>query len=157
MSRCGRRLLIAALLASAVLFQLRASHSTLSSVLNLALVCLGGAAGSALRYLVGLSSPFAGTTGLFGWTFTVNAVGSLLLGMLAVYFANAAEASQGVRLALTTGLMGGFTTYSTFSLEAFELLDGGRWAEGALYLAATLVVCLLCTGVGVWTGRALFM
>ena len=59
------------------------------------------------------------------------------------------------RLGLTTGLLGGFTTYSTFSLETFALIDKGAYSSAATNVVLTLGVCLLATFVGVVAGRAL--
>lgn len=118
-------------------------------------VCMGGALGSGARYLVSLGA--ARWLGV-GWpwgTFAVNALGSFLLGlMLEAFTEGTAFGSPGLRLALTTGAMGGFTTYSTFNYEALSLLETGRWGAGLAYLAATMLVCLLAGAAGIAMGRA---
>ena len=123
---------------------------------NLGWVALGGAIGSAGRYLVAL-----GALRWFGpaWpigTFAVNVVGSMLLGALVQLFILWDGAHPGLRLKLTTGMMGGFTTYSTFNLELLDMLQAGRTTAAAVYLLSTVVACLLAGAFGVaavrWIG-----
>jgi CrcB protein len=68
-------------------------------------------------------------------------------------FAHAGPQSAGLRLALTTGAMGGFTTYSTFNYETLNLLSSGRWLAGGGYLLITVLGCLLGGLVGMSAGR----
>ncbi len=115
-------------------------------------VALGGAVGSALRYLVGLGAiRVFGVTAFPLGTFAVNVVGSVLLGVLVTKFGT--TGSPAMRLALTTGAMGGFTTYSTYNLEVHRMLADGRFGLAAAYAAATFVVCLGATAVGVIWAR----
>ena len=118
-------------------------------------VALGGALGSCGRY--GLSL-FVQTKPLgFPYaTFTVNFIGSLVLGLLLAASLWDGDKNLGFKLFLTTGLMGGFTTYSTFSFETMGLFREGQWGIGGLYLAATLLLCLLASGLGFWVGRQIF-
>lgn len=118
-------------------------------------VCAGGAAGSGARYLVSLGAVrWLGAGWPYG-TLTVNLVGSFLLGVLLESFLETTAGSPGLRLALTTGAMGGFTTYSTFNYEALRLLEGGRWAAAGTYLAVTMVGCLVLGGLGIALARGL--
>ena len=90
---------------------------------NAVLIFVAGGCGSVLRYLVGLAVPSA----LFPWaTLGVNALGSFAIGLFGALAARFGW-SEGVRLALTVGLCGGFTTFSTFSREALDLVTAGRW------------------------------
>jgi len=118
-------------------------------------VAAGGAAGAVLRYLMaGAVQRFSGSA--FPWgTFAVNALGSFLLGFLFVWLIERSTASELVRLALTVGMLGAFTTFSTYSLESIRLLQ-----EGALGMAATnvfgqVVVCLVLTWLGIQLARAI--
>lgn len=125
-------------------------------MLRLLAVALGGALGSALRYLVS-----AWALRLFGpafpvGTLAVNVLGSFLLALLVPFAAESAGLSPALRLALTTGFCGGFTTYSTFNLEALTFFEKGSWATAALYLAVTLFACAGAGLVGLWLARALF-
>ena len=119
---------------------------------NVALVMAGGAFGSGARYLVAV----AGEKWLpasFPWgTFVVNVVGSALLGaILATAVTDPPRLSAEARLLLGTGIMGGFTTYSTFNAEVMKSLHEGAPAKAALYVFATVTVCL----AGAWAGWAL--
>jgi CrcB protein len=110
--------------------------------LSLALVALGGAVGSVLRYLVSVQSVL--WFGLhFPWgTLAVNVIGSAAIGVL-----GALPLPQEARLLLITGLLGGFTTFSAFSLETELLWHRAPWTA-VLYVAASLVLgltaCALC-------------
>lgn len=106
-------------------------------------VALGGAAGSVLRYGVGLAVGFP-----LG-TLAVNITGSLLIGLL--------WAAAGPRWhpLLMTGLMGGFTTFSAFSLDVLRLVESGRISAGLVYVAASVILSLAAVWAGVMIGRAL--
>lgn len=119
------------------------------------LVCLGGGAGSGARYLVG-----AGLTASLGGTFpfgtlAVNAIGSFLLGGLLSYGLNGGRLGAGAELALGTGVLGGFTTYSSFNYEVLRMAQNGETGRAGLYMAGTLVLCVLTGLAGIAAGRAL--
>jgi CrcB protein len=116
-------------------------------------VCAGGAVGSGARYLIAVwSAKSLGTT--FPWgTLLVNLVGSFLLGALMHVGLTTSALSPNVRLALTTGAMGGFTTYSTFSYESLGYFQQSAWGLGALYLSATLVGGLVACFLGLAGAR----
>jgi CrcB protein len=118
-------------------------------------VCLGGGLGSGARYLVGLGLAPWGQGGFPWGTFVVNALGSFFLALIVTWALSGGQISNGLRLALTTGFMGGFTTYSTFSHEVFSHFEKGQWGVGTLYLLSTVVICLAGTGLGFVAGRAL--
>ncbi len=109
---------------------------------RLLLVCLGGAAGSGARYLVGVGlGRWLGTS--FSWgTLTVNVLGSLLLGTVMELGLRLDAIPPEVRLFLAAGVMGGFTTYSSFNYELLGYLQRGAFAQGGLYLGATVGGCL---------------
>jgi len=111
-------------------------------------VALGGAVGSAARYWVsGLVIAWAGPE--FPWgTLAVNFVGSFLLAVLAQLGLSTTWLTPEAKLALATGVMGGFTTYSTFSLETFQYFDTGAWTLGIANVVATVLGCLVATMFG---------
>lgn len=119
---------------------------------NVLWVALGGALGSGCRYWIG--TLLAEKSQNFPWaTFSVNAFGSLALGFLLASSLLSGDQKLGLKLFLTVGLMGGFTTYSTFSYEVLSLMQKGAWTTGATYLLTTLLVCLLASASGFFLGR----
>ena len=123
--------------------------------MNFFYVFLGGGIGAVCRYLVTTQIGMRlGTFFPFG-TLTVNVIGSLLMGLIMGALAVLARTSgllpEQVRLLLTVGFLGGFTTFSTFSLESYTLLKAGRRGAAALYILLSVGLCLL----GVWLGRLL--
>ena len=101
-------------------------------------VALGSALGGALRHAVNVGSARMLGTGWPYGTFIVNVVGSLAIGAIAAYFALKGHASQAWLLFLTTGVLGGFTTFSAFSLDVVLLYERGRLGLAALYLAGSV-------------------
>ena len=113
------------------------------------LVCLGGALGSGARYATSLWAASAiGTAFPFG-TLIVNVLGSFLLGFLM----QAIPTSSDLRLMLTTGVMGGFTTYSTFNYETTNYFREGAWMTGFANVASTLAGCFIAGLAGLALGR----
>jgi CrcB protein len=109
---------------------------------NLLLVALGGAVGSVLRYLI------SSINTSFPWgTFTVNVLGSLLIGLL-VGFVSKGVLSPEMKLLLVTGFCGGFTTFSTFANESFGMMKAGDVMLMALYVGASVIISILA----VWGG-----
>lgn len=118
-------------------------------------ICLAGAVGTAARYfLSGWLARTAGPAFPFG-TLTVNVVGSFLLGAIMQIALSVESFPPTLRLALTTGLMGGFTTYSSFNYETLRYFQDGAWRAGCLNLSVTVAACLVAGLLGVWTGRLL--
>ncbi len=116
-------------------------------------VGLGGMAGSVARYLLSdWLTKAIGPTFPFG-TLAVNLIGSLLLGAIMAIAVHTTSLSPGAQLGLTTGVMGGFTTYSTFNFETLRLLEERAWALAGLYVGATLFGCLAVGWLG-WQGTA---
>lgn len=115
-------------------------------------VGIGGAAGSIARYVLSYTMLAEQTLcGFPAGTFTVNAVGSLLIGLLA----GAAADSAFVMRLLAIGFCGGFTTFSTFSADTVRLLRDGQYAPAALYMGLSIIVCIACVAVGIWFGQLL--
>lgn len=122
------------------------------------LVALGGAVGTVFRFALAKAAAEVSVTrvGWFPWgTFTANLCGSFLLGL--IFVAGEGKTILGVdaRVVLGTGVMGGFTTYSTFNLETLRTFEQGQLGRGLAYIAATLVCCLLGGLGGLALGRFL--
>lgn len=114
-------------------------------------VFIGGGVGSVVRYLISLwSAPLNGAMHFPVGTLICNLLGCVLIGMF-----NGMATRMGwdneLKLMLTVGLCGGFTTFSTFSNESLAMLSGGQYASYALYLALSIVFGILC----VWFGMKL--
>ena len=106
----------------------------------IAAVALGGAIGSVARYLVGI-----GSGRLFGMSFPwgtliINVTGSFLIGTFIALFATRWDLSQVARVFLTVGICGGYTTFSTFSLDACYLMERGELLSSAAYMIASVVM-----------------
>jgi fluoride exporter len=123
----------------------------------LVLVFLGAGLGGAARHLVNLGCARAcGTAFPFG-TLAVNIVGSLLMGLLAGWLAlrSGIAWSQNLKLFLATGVLGGFTTFSAFSLDAISLIERGDWALASFYVLASVMLSILSLGLGLAMMRGL--
>lgn len=106
------------------------------------LVCLGGAVGTGARYLLsGWVLQAFGATFPYG-TLAVNTIGSFLLAAIMYIGTEATMMSPALRLVLTTGMMGGFTTYSTFSYETMKYLHDGAWTVAVANILVTVIGCL---------------
>jgi CrcB protein len=118
-------------------------------------ICLGGAAGTGARYLMSGWLLRALGPGFPWGTLAVNVLGSFLLGLIMQVALTTTLISPTLRLGLTTGVMGGFTTYSTFNYETLQYLQQNEWLAAGANLAATVLVCLVAGALGVLTGRLL--
>lgn len=112
------------------------------------IVFLGAGIGGALRHGVNLAS-----ARLFGLEFPygtliVNIAGSLLMGVCAGYFAFRTGLPQHMRLFLTTGILGGFTTFSAFSLDAALLMERHAYWSATMYVAGSVVLSLVALFIG---------
>ena len=121
---------------------------------NLLAVMAGGAIGAGLRYELG-----AGVVRWFGasaWpagTLAANLIGALAMGVLAGVGERHGLA-EGWRLFLGTGLLGGFTTFSAFSLENVRLIEAGDWTAAFAYAAISVIGTAMLVGIGLWSARA---
>jgi CrcB protein len=116
-------------------------------------VCGAGAVGCGVRYVVSLwAGERFGTAFPYG-TLIVNVVGSLLIAFVLELSLRVANFPPNLRLALTTGFMGGLTTYSSFNYETTALADNGAWGRAALNVGVTVFGCLLAGLAGLWLAR----
>lgn len=125
----------------------------MNAVHPLLLVALGGALGSMARY-AGAAAVNRFAQSAFPWgTLAVNILGSFLIGVVMVLLMKAGEWRESGRLLLVTGIMGGFTTFSSFSWETWKLVEEGRLAWAGANILASLAVCLLATMAGALLAR----
>lgn len=118
-------------------------------------ICLGGAVGTGARYLLSGWILRSAGPGFPWWTLAVNVIGSFLLGLILQVARTTELMTPTLVLALTTGVMGGFTTYSTFNYETIELFLRDEWLLGAANVGGTLTACLVAGGLGLLLGRVL--
>lgn len=117
-------------------------------------VALGGALGALARYLVSASLAFVTVGGIPIGIITVNVLGSFLMGVLVAILTNVWAPPEEIRSMLTVGLLGGFTTFSVFSLDVVMLVDRGRIDLAALYAVASVVLSVGALFVGLRLVRA---
>jgi CrcB protein len=116
-------------------------------------VCLAGAVGTGVRYLVGLAAGRALGAGFPWGTIAVNMVGCFLMSVVASAGAKVVIAPE-IRLMLAVGFLGGLTTYSAFNWETLAFVNHGAWGMGLLNVAVTLVGCAAAGVLGLALARA---
>ena len=121
---------------------------------SLPYVALGGALGAASRYLIGLAVVRVWTASFPVAILSVNVVGSFLMGLCVVYLAKQDLGAWAPFL--MTGVLGGFTTFSAFSLEAYTLFERGTLGAAAAYVGASVVLSIAGLALGVALARAAF-
>ena len=122
---------------------------------RLLLICLGGAVGTGARYLLGgLVVRWLGPDFPYG-TLLINVLGSFLVGLVQQVGLSTLLIPDTLRVVLAIGVLGGFTTYSSFSYETLKLVEAGSWVGASLYVALTTALCLGCCALGLSLGRVL--
>ncbi len=126
-------------------------------MLAIFLVFLGGGIGAAMRHGVNVASADWFGTGFPWGTMIVNVVGSFIIGALAAYFAFRGDAmwTQPLRLFLATGILGGFTTFSAFSLDFALMFERGEIGQGVAYVLASVALSLAAIFAGLCVVRSL--
>lgn len=116
-------------------------------------ICLGGAIGTGLRYLTsGVAARWLGADFPYG-TLIVNVVGSFLIGLIQQVGTASLLIPETTRLFLTVGIMGGLTTYSSFSYETVRLVEIGAWGQAWVNVLVTTALCLGVCLLGIAVGR----
>ena len=119
------------------------------------IVFLGGGMGAALRHGINLAmARLLGTAFPYGTLF-INVTGSIIMGLTIGYFAFKGGISQHWRLFFTTGILGGYTTFSTFSLDTALLYERGEVGLAALYVVASVVIGIAGLFAGLWFVRSM--
>lgn len=116
---------------------------------SLLFIFLGGGTGSVLRYLLTIGISRSGSTNFPWGTFAVNVLGCVLIGVFYT-LTSRIHVSNEIRLMLTVGLCGGFTTFSTFSNESLQLLKSGFYPSFFAYAIGSVVMGILGVMLGAW-------
>lgn len=122
----------------------------------LAYAALGGAIGASGRYLVGIIALRTFGLGFPYGTFFVNIIGALLMGLVVEALAIRFQGSAELRTLLATGILGGFTTFSAFSLELANMIERDQWSSAVLYSCASVVFSVCALFIGLYLGRYLW-
>ena len=123
---------------------------------GLLLVAIGGAIGASSRHLVAMASLRAFGTWFPVGTLLINVVGCFAMGFFVELLASKLQPSEGLRLFVATGFLGGFTTFSAFSLDFVSLWQRGDAGLAIGYAAASVILSLAGIVLGLWIGRAIF-
>ncbi|MEN6544357.1 fluoride efflux transporter CrcB [Parvibaculum sp.] len=119
-------------------------------------VAVGGAIGSVLRYLFNIEVSKALGTGFPWGIFVVNILGCFVMGAVAESFELKFSAPQEMRSFMMTGILGGFTTFSAFALDAGNMIERNDFGLAGLYVAGSVCGSILALFLGLWTVRAVF-
>ncbi len=117
------------------------------------LICFGGALGTGARYLVASGMARAFGPDFPRGTILINVVGSFLIALIVQLSITTSAISPTARLFLATGVMGGFTTYSSFNYETLSFFEQGAWGLGLLNLGITVFGCLAAGALGLIAAR----
>lgn len=116
---------------------------------NIIAIFIGGGCGAVCRFITGILAVRYLSVNLPVATFAVNFVGSFILGFLYAFFMERPEISPAMKFALTAGFCGGLTTFSTFSLEVFEMIKNVQIFQAFAYVVLSLAICLSAVWIGV--------
>lgn len=122
-------------------------------MLNLVSIFFGGGIGALIRYLISLNMSKYLEINLPIATFFVNIIGCFVIGFLYILFIEKIEFNSAVKLALTVGFCGGLTTFSTFSLELFEMVGNHQFFQAFTYVILSVMIGLLMTAIGAYCAK----
>lgn len=123
---------------------------------NILIIACGGGLGAALRFLVSFyANEHGGLLFPYG-TAIVNIAGSFMIGLCAAYFSVHADLPPAIRLFAVTGILGGFTTFSTYNLELLTLIRTGHLSYACLYGLLNVGVAFICCFIGLIAGESFF-
>jgi CrcB protein len=118
-------------------------------------IAAGGAIGALLRYWTSLAVHSRLGSGFPYGTLMVNVLGSLLMGFLYIWLIERIAAGATLRAFLLIGVLGAFTTFSTFSMETLNLVEGGQLGKALLNVVVSVTVCMTAAALGVFAARQL--
>lgn len=125
-------------------------------MMHLLLVALGGAIGASMRHVSSIAVlRITGPAFPYGTLF-VNVAGSLFMGLLIAWLVKrSGGSSHELRLFFATGILGGFTTFSAFSLDVANLIESGNLNSALIYVLGSVLICVAAVFIGLWIGRTM--
>ena len=118
-------------------------------------IAAGGAIGAVLRYWISTAVQGRSASAFPYGTLTVNVVGSLLIGFLYILLIERLAAGPTIRAFMLIGVLGAFTTFSTFSMETLNLMEAGHLGKALVNVLASVIVCVCAAALGVLAARQL--
>ncbi len=122
-------------------------------MLNIISIFLGGGIGAVTRYLISVNMAKQIQVNLPFATFLVNIIGCFVIGFLYFLFIEKSDISPALKLSLTVGFCGGLTTFSTFSLELFEMVGNHQFFHAFSYIILSVIICLIMTAIGAYFAK----
>ena len=122
-------------------------------MLNIISIFLGGGIGAVTRYLISVNMAKHIQVNLPFATFLVNVIGCFVIGFLYFLFIEKSDISPALKLSLTVGFCGGLTTFSTFSLELFEMVGNHQFFHAFSYIILSVIICLIMTAIGAYFAK----
>lgn len=122
-------------------------------MLNIISIFLGGGIGAVTRYLISINMAKHIQVNLPFATFLVNIIGCFVIGFLYFLFIEKSDISPALKLSLTVGFCGGLTTFSTFSLELFEMVGNHQFFHAFSYIILSVIICLIMTAIGAYFAK----
>jgi len=121
---------------------------------NILWVAAGGAIGACLRHVSGMIALRIMGSGFPWGTLLVNVTGSLVMGLFIAWMTKKTGTSNEIRLFVATGILGGFTTFSAFSLDVANMIERGAMAHALGYITASVIISVIAIFIGLWFGRS---
>jgi len=118
-------------------------------------IFIGGGLGASLRFIITTLTPTISNYNFPLATFSINIIACFLMGLLCAIFMDKTNISPAIKLALTVGFCGGFSTYTAFSVELLEMLNSTQFLQAILYITATIIFGLVAVWMGVCFAKLL--
>lgn len=122
----------------------------------LLMVAMGGALGSILRYMIHIKIDQMHSFDFPLGILSINVIGSFLMGLLAWLLTVQIQLPEAQRMGILVGVLGGFTTFSTFSNDSLQLIVQGEYATALINIVLSVVLCIMAAGLGLYTAKSFY-